>query len=297
MAASITAGITTRNRPDSLRACVEALSNPAVPLSEILIFDDASDPPVTSVASARAPVRVFRASVPCGPTEGRNRIVEEAHTPYVLLLDDDARLLRGDAVERACAVLDADRLVAAVAFAQAEADGQPWPASMQPSPAGHPVRVRAFIGFAHLVRRDVFRALGGYRTLLGFYGEEKELCLRVLDAGYSVVYLPDARVAHVLDRAGRDRRRYLRAVSRNDCLNTLLNEPWTRVAWMLPGRLALYFQMRRAWQVRDPGGFLWLLAEMWRARAAIRRERRAVSRATIRRWRELGAHGEPYLAP
>jgi GT2 family glycosyltransferase len=185
-------------------------------------------------------------------------------------------------------------MVAAVAFAQAEADGRPWPAAMQPAPVTAPARVRSFIGFANMVRRDVFRALGGYQDLLGFSGEEKEFCLRVLDAGYSVVYLPGARVVHVPDPSGRDRRRYLRGVARNDCLITLINDPWWRVLWMLPARAAMYFRMRRAWGIRDPGGFLWLLRELVRTAPAACRERRVVSSRARRRWRGLGVNGEPY---
>jgi GT2 family glycosyltransferase len=194
-------------------------------------------------------------------------------------------------------VFAGDGVVGVVAFAQAEADGRPWDARMQPSPSEAPCRVRAFIGFAHLVRRDVFRALGGYRRMLGFYGEEKDYALRLLDAGYSVVYLPSARVAHVPDPSGRDGRRYLRAVSRNDCLNALLNEPWWRAAWIVPARFALYFRMRRAWRIHDPGGSLYLLRSLVACIPGIRRERRVISAAARRRWRELGVSGEPYVLP
>lgn len=289
----ITVGIATRNRPRSLDACVASLAIAKPLIAEILIFDDAGDVAVEAPA-APVPVRVFRSETSVGPTAGRNRLVEEARTPLVLLLDDDTRVLTRESLVCACEVLARDRTVAAVAFAPADADGTPWPASMCPAPVATPARIRAFTGFAHMVRRDVFRALGGYQTVLGFYGEEKELCLRCLDAGYSIVYLPDARVIHAPDPSGRDPRRYLRAVTRNDCLNALLNEPWWRVAWLLPARLALYFRMRRAWRIRDPRGFAWLLGELWRTLPAVRRDRRPVRRATRRRWRRLGVNGEPY---
>ena len=69
----------------------------------------------------------------------------------VLLLDDDARLLTAEAVERAIETIRRDPRVGAVAFAQAEADGRPWPAEMQPSRATSASLVASFIGFAHLV--------------------------------------------------------------------------------------------------------------------------------------------------
>ena len=79
------------------------------------------------------------------------------------------------------------------------------PVSMQPGRAQVPALVPSYIGFAHLLRVDTFRAHGGYREMLIFYGEEKELCMRLWDAGSKVVYLPDALIAHVPDRSGAQR--------------------------------------------------------------------------------------------
>ena len=78
----------------------------------------------------------------------------------VLLLDDDARVIDASSIQRAMEIMDADDLVGAVAFAQAEADGQPWPVAMQPSRAARPSVIPSFIGFAHLLRRDLFLRLG-----------------------------------------------------------------------------------------------------------------------------------------
>ena len=101
----------------------------------------------------------------------------------------------------------------------------------------------AFIGFAHLLRRDAFLRLGGYRESLVFYGEEKDFCVRALEAGQRVVYLPDAVVGHVPDPGGRSATRYVRFVIRNDCLYSLYNEPWPLVAVGLPVRLWRYRRM------------------------------------------------------
>jgi GT2 family glycosyltransferase len=295
----VSVGITTRDRPASLRRCVASLALAADLVAEALVFDDNSNPPASEALEVHGtpPVRIMRDESAPGYVAGRNRLVEAAKNPWVLLLDDDARLLDRDALHRAMRVLADDRTVAAVAFAQAEADGRPWPAAMQPSPAAGVRRVRSFIGFAHLLRRDVFLALGGYRELLGFGGEEKEYCLRLLDAGYSVVYRSDALVAHVPDRAGRNAQRYLRHVTRNDCLLSLLDDPIARAAWIVPARFALYFKMRRAWRIRDANGPFWIAGELVRTAPAVRRLRRPVSRRTLRRWRELGADGEPYDPP
>lgn len=288
MSRLLTVAITTRNRPDALAACLGSMRAIAHLDPEVLVFDDGSQPPVS------ANIRVIRDERSPGYIVGRNRLVSEAAGDFVLLMDDDARLIGGSAIEEAIAVLQSDAGIGAVAFAQAEADGRPWPASMQPSTAEFPSVVPSFIGFAHMVRRDRFLALGGYREAFGFYGEEKEFCLRLLDAGLHTVYLPHALVAHVVDPNSRDRRRYLRFVARNDCLNSLFNDPLTRLFWMLPARYALYFRMRRGWKIDDPWGGLWLLREIGACLPGVWKARQPVSRDTLREWRALRIEQRAY---
>jgi GT2 family glycosyltransferase len=295
MAARLSIGITTRNRPRALSACLASLEvlRPLDP--EILVFDDGSDPPA-DVAAAASPLRVqvFRDPASPGYIVGRNRLVRSASAAAVLLLDDDTRVISLASVERALGVLERDSLVAAVAFAQAESDGRPWPAAMQPSTVDHPCIIPSFIGFAHLVRREMFLSLGGYREDFIYYGEEKDFCLRVIDHGLRTVYLPDALVAHLPDKAGRDRTRYLRFVARNDCLNSLYNDPFPRVLWSVPARFFLYFRMRRAWRIPDAWGWLWLAREVVRAASRVFWRRRPVSHLTLRTWRGLRRSPESY---
>ena len=81
--------------------------------------------------------------------------------------------------------------------------------------------------------------------------------------------------------SGRSQQRYLRFVSRNDCFNTLYNDPMTRLIWMLPARFALYFRMRRGWKIRDPWGGMWLLREFVAGLPDVLAHRRPVSRRTL----------------
>jgi len=298
MTPGLTVGITTRDRADSLNTCLRSLAALRSLSPEILVFDDGSNPPAgDQLSSTAAAVRILRDDRSPGYIAGRNRLVREASAPAVLLLDDDARILTREGIEQALAILNADSRVAAVAFAQAEGDGRPWPTGMQPSPATVPSIAASFIGFAHLVRRDVFLALGGYREDFVYLGEEKDFCVRLLDAGYTTVYLPGARVAHVPDPAGRSRTRYLRFTVRNDCLSAFYNDPFPRVIWTVPTRYALYFRMRRAWGIRDPWGWMWIARELMRAATGVLSRRRPVSRATLDRWRRLKASPIPYALP
>jgi glycosyltransferase involved in cell wall biosynthesis len=217
---------------------------------------------------------------------GRNRLARAASNELVLFLDDDAYLLEGTAIGVGVELMARDTLVAAVAFAQAEASGEPWPVSMQPAPVSRTCLVPAYIGCAHLLRRSRFLALGAYDESFVFYGEEKDWCLRAMDAGQRVVYVPSARVAHVPDLSGRDPVRYLRQVTRNDCLFALRREPLPLPVVSVPIRLYRYVKMRRHGAVHDPGGLRWLVGEVLSALASTRLSGR-VRWATMRRWRRI----------
>lgn len=293
----LTVGITTKNRPAALALCLASLDTLRGLAPEILVFDDASDPPAAAAVRVGAPpVRFIRDAGGPGYIVGRNRLVREASAASVLLLDDDTAILSRASIEQALRVLDRDARVGAVAFAQANADGTPWPAGMQPSPAGFACLVPSFIGFAHLLRRDVFLSIGGYREDFVFYGEEKDFCLRLLDRGYRTVYLPGALVAHLPDPSTRSRTRYLRFVVRNDCLNALDNDPFPRVLWTVPARYLLYFRMRRAWNIHDPWGWVWVARELASPLVRSFGRRRPVSRATIHAWRRLRKSPVRYLS-
>jgi GT2 family glycosyltransferase len=261
-------------------------------VADIIVVDDSSDPPIGDALdkvppAIRSKLRFIEQPGAQGYIVARNTIMRLAATDAVLNLDDDAIVIEGKSVRSALQVLERNPSVGAVACAQAAADGSPWPASMQPSPAGYPCYVPAFIGFAHLLRRQVFLALGGYQESFHFYGEEKDYCLRLLNAGYDVVYLPDARVAHVPDPSGRSEARYLRYVIRNDCLSAMYNEPLPMAIVTVPIRLARYVAMRRHGQVKDSGGFQWVVGELMALLPDVWRTRKPMRWTSIRRWRRL----------
>jgi GT2 family glycosyltransferase len=291
----ISIGITTRDRGDSLRACLKSIADALGPGHDVMVFDDASEVPAAEEIrdGAALAVRVIRNGDRVGYIAGRNELVREAREPLVLLLDDDTLILDAGAVHRAVEAIERDSSVGAIAFAQAERDGRPWNEAMQPGRGQSPSAVASFVGFAHLLRRSVFLELGGYRERFVFYGEEKEFCLRLLASGRRVVYLPAALIAHVPDAAGRDSRRYVRYAIRNDCLSSLYNDPWPLVIAGLPVRLLRYRRMAARIDGGDEGGLRWILGELRRALPAVLAERRAVSWATVRAWRRLRG-GQPY---
>ena len=298
---ALTVGITTRNRPESLARCLTSLAACEPIIAEVVVVDDSSDIAIEGELhgvprSIREKLALVYQPGRQGYIVARNAIVRRARTAFVLMLDDDTVVQDEKAIADAINVLSNRASVAAVGFAQAERDGSPWPAGAQPSVADYPCLVPAFIGFAHLLRRDAFVEVGGYRETFNFYGEEKDFCLRLLDGGWDVAYLPHARVVHLPDPAGRSPSRYLRQVIRNDCLGALYNEPLPLPLATVPVRLYRYFRMRSHSRIADPGGFAWILRELAGLLPDVARFRKPVRWQTLRRWRALRAFPERFEA-
>ena len=96
----VAVGITTRNRPQSLNACVASLAFAAALIDEVFIFDDASDPAaaVTIPAALQDRVTMLRDATAPGYIVGRNRLIRRASASFVLLLDDDTRILNRESI-------------------------------------------------------------------------------------------------------------------------------------------------------------------------------------------------------
>ncbi len=299
----LTVGVCTLGRLDSLVRCIHSL-RPMEPLVEaVIVVDDAALPPVAlplrSALGYDLPpgFLVIRNDERKSLAAGRNAIARAARTPYVLNLDDDALVVDARAIESAVEVLDADASVAAVALAQGDAEGHPFPPESQPSPVDHPAQIASFVGYGHVLRREAMLAVGGFREEIGINGEEKELSLRLLDAGWRVVYLPDAVVGHLADMAGRDRRRYLHQTVRNDVLGAAFTFPLPLAAPAALARLLRYFRMRQAWDVDDPGGFREIVRGLRTEVPRALRHRTPVKWSTLRKWRALVRHPVPYEVP
>ena len=302
-APSITVSITTRNRPAALDRCLRSLVLAVDRLDGVIVVDDASEPPVAEDAmrahasTLGLTIDLVRLPIHTGTTAAKNIAARRARTEYLLSLDDDAFLVSGEAVARASALLDADRSVAAVAFAQADERAARRQDAQQPASGDEACYVPSFVGFGCLLRRDRLLEVRGYRDVFVIHGEERELCLRWLDRGWHVVYLPDAPVAHVADAANRDARTYVRHVIRNDCLNALYNEPAPRALVSIPIRLLNFRRMAARIPGGDPQGLRWILRELWTRWPAVRRERRPVRWKTLGEWRRLRDSTPRYIAP
>ncbi len=197
-------GIATRNRWADLRHTLERIAAFGLGGLRTLIFDDASDVPCpydVSAICAGAELRRFTESA--GYIVRRNQLAQAMTAKYYLSLDDDSFPLAGS-------------LGAAVEFAESRPDlfclsfpiCNSWISETQAMPLATPPHpVRAFVGCAHMLRRDRFIEAGGYREELVHQSEEVEIAARVFMSGWQCYRFPGLRIYHTEASAGRSLQR------------------------------------------------------------------------------------------
>ena len=89
-----------------------------------------------------------------------------------------------------------------------------------------------FIGCGHVLRLSVVKQLGGYSKFPGSYGgEEKDLCLCLIDAGYEITKLTGVHVWHDKTMTARDLADQHASGVCNDLTFTVRRVP---IAFLLP---------------------------------------------------------------
>lgn len=242
--------ICTRNRKDVLLQCVGAALTQTVPV-EVLVFDDgSSDGTAEALAEAfppdRFPLLTYeRHPGGVGPCALRNRGTRLARCEIVFPLDDDAVMTSPDTVEHVLREFDHPR-VGAVAIPYINVR-RPDATEHQRAPSPEGVYVLAeYLGASHAIRRSVFLAIGGYREEVFQYGEEGDVCLRMLELGY-VCRAGTSAPIHHLESLSRNAARQNQLGPRNNVYLAYCNAP---TLFLLPNLISTSVR-GLSWGVRE----------------------------------------------
>jgi GT2 family glycosyltransferase len=174
--------IVTKNRKDDLRRALTSTFIQSGVTFDVLVFDDASTDGTPEMVRAEFPqARLHVAEVSTGHIVHRNRGTELARSPIVVIIDDDSAFESPDTLAKTLAEFD-DPAIGAVAIPFIN-QGDSHVTQRAPD-TNHTWVSFKFIGAAHALRRDAFLKVNGYRTELVHFGEEADLCARLLQAGY-----------------------------------------------------------------------------------------------------------------
>lgn len=280
MSPSVLVGIVTRNRAGILPKALASALAQAVPNLQVAVIDDGSTDDTPRLPAQFPQVSWVRREIGEGYMSARNELMARAGFDFFVSLDDDAWFLRTDEIAMALRHLTEHPSVAAVAFDILAPD---QPATRERG-AAHPVEM--FIGCGHVLRLAAVREVGAYEPTPGGYGgEEKDLCLRLMDAGYAIVRLPGVHVWHDKTPVARELAHQHRSLVCNDLVMALRRTPLPVLPFALLAKFFRHLRFAcRAGLVGSCCAGIWLFT---RSLPAVCRSRRPVRMETLRAYMQL----------
>jgi len=271
-------GITTRNRPEYLPRCLSSCLAQTYEPKEVVVWDNSDDPEALrknqQVAGGFPQVRWIRPAAQKSLIETRAEMMSLPGCDLFCSIDDDGWFMGTDELELAVREFDHDPNCAGVAFDILSPD-RPSSVTRDPSrPAMH------FVGCGHMLRRRMVESAGYYAHFPGSYGsEEKDLCIRFLDRGWTMRFLPGVHVWHDKTSAGRDWAMQHRTGTLNDLTFGLLRCPMPELLYYLPGKAVnlILWGLKGSKEERWSGllglwDFLQIAPGYWNKRQPVRRE-------------------------
>ena len=249
--------VNTNGREDLL-ACLDAIERTRPPevAHEVLVVDNASDDGSARAVRERFPgARLFALERRTGKAENDTLLLRESRGRFCLLLNEDSLLLEG----AARALLDALERNPGAAAAGAQlltSSGEPTACAWRLPDAGWALAAALFLheryavqsrgaavrrvgwvqSSAMLVRREAAEAVDWLDPAFFVYSDETDLCRRLRDAGWQILFVPDARAVHH-DQLSSDsaamRRRIVEFHRNRDLYFRKHDMPGTRLLWTI----------------------------------------------------------------
>ena len=220
----VTVGITTRNRPQLLRQALDSVFQQTLRPLEVLVVDDASEPPLEPVhAPPDVSLRWWRNERNQGLVVNRNDLMGKAQGKYFASLDDDAYFTTPEDLRTAVNFLEANSQIAILSFRTIKPSEVPSMATRINHASPRPCF--KFRGGAHLLRLSVLSKSGNYRGFFFYVSEEGDLSYRLWEAGNQVYYFPQVQLVHDHPPEAGPRAHWAYFFARNGVLTILLNHP------------------------------------------------------------------------
>lgn len=222
----VTIGITTKNRFLDMEMTLKKLITLGLNHIPIIIYDDASEEPLASPETLDKfdNLTVVRNEISRGLIVNRNRIVEMAKTPYIISLDDDSCFAEFPPLDQAIEYLENNLSVIGLEFLNIDVNA-PSNDSKQLLSNSIIYAVKSYTGCGHLIRRETFLSLGGYREYFVHMSEESDLAQRAWAKGYEIHRFPNIVIHHRRTPKARIPEKIAFYNARNIALCNLLNKP------------------------------------------------------------------------
>jgi len=275
--------IITRNRA----TVFPAPSSPALAQKfaqkAVWVSDDASEDATPRLAEGY-PSGWFRGDTRPGIPSARARRLQLSEAENVCSLDDGAWFLEMDALETAGRFLEGCPGVAGPGFDIVSPEREDRRKRGAPRPS------HTFPGCGHVLRVSAAREVGGFEEFPGFYGcEEKDLAIRLLDAGHEIMTLTGVHVWHDKTAMGRNPREMHTSGVCNDFAWVVRRYPVPDLCWALPFKILSH--LRFSCRVGSPGACIEGIMMFLKAAPRLFAARNPVRRKTLREFLHRASAG------
>ncbi|UCD58334.1 MAG: glycosyltransferase family 2 protein [Candidatus Hydrogenedentota bacterium] len=286
------------NRAARLRSTLESIRQQDYPDKEIIVADNGSTDGSVEMVRQEFPEAVLVTLGRNLGIAGRNAGIRASTGDYVLCLDNDMTFLSLDVTRLAVERMEQQGEVAALSLFVAE------PSNLEeftPTHWWHPrprhrwqyaeFPTSHFNEAAVLFRKECLDQVGAYPEELFWACEEMDLALRILDAGWDILYFPPAKMLHneprgILNVQANPRHAL---ITRNRFWIVLKHYPLPMAVRYIVPRVVLWGC--RSVRYGYTGDFLRGLLQFLAKVPRILRTRQVIGPATVRRLREIETAG------
>jgi GT2 family glycosyltransferase len=238
---------------------------------EVIVVDNASTESYGKLQVEFPAVRLIGNSTNAGFSAANNMAARSARGDILLFLNNDT-LFDGEVCESILQVFNGDRRIGVVGPRLLYPDGafqlsagtlpsfwreisEKWFYAMERNRlamniwrgmTGHHGDVGWVTGAALFIRRSVFEQVGGFDEKLFMYFEDKDLCCRVREAGYRIIYAPTPSLIHLKGGSTKsDSAPSLRTTYRKSQLHYYHTHRARHEQWLLRAYLRMINQLPR----------------------------------------------------
>jgi GT2 family glycosyltransferase len=283
----------TFNRKEVLKQALWLVLQQDYEPKEIIVIDNNSEDGTAEMMQLEFSgqnIQYIRLSENKGAAGGKNEGISRANGKFIIVTDDDALFESNDATARIVKRFDDEPDVGllslkSIDFQTREVQGKEFPHVDKSLDPDQEFETSYFVGTGHAVRRDVVDKVGLYcDDFFPYAFEELDWSFRIINAGFKIVYFPDAVVLHKKAPQGRisEKSMWTRMLE-NRIRTSIRNLPWRYVIsssfiW------ACYVTLKTKGDVRVVAQALWRILTHTKI---LNQQRRPISTNALRRIKRL----------
>jgi hypothetical protein len=194
------------NRVEDTLLCIKYLRKQAYRNIEVIVVDNGSTDGSVEALKQIAGVKVVELGSNLGPSMARNVGIEMATGKYTLFIDSDA-VLSKKGMRRMVERMEADPTIGILGCKIVNAFSRgidQWIYHQPYDEYGDQMfETYSFSAAGAMVRTEAAKEVGGFWDRLFIYNEEVDLSIRLIRAGFKVIYDPTVYVFHRVSPKGR----------------------------------------------------------------------------------------------